>query len=180
MARTAKSNGRNRKKNQKVDRAGRKPKKSRGECTCRTFRKFCDVLCAARLSHPLSKSFLKVSVRNAKPTLDLARIAVTSIQLHSLSAHKRSQKELRRRISETIASSSWRVRRSNVKPAIPAEGRAARALPAQPVLLMPVVPLTICSRSREFFAANYADYANGAVRVICSISGYYCYSGDIW
>src|SRR5437588_558904 len=71
-------------------------------------------------------------------------------------------------------------RGSKGKRAIPAEGPpAARAAPARPLLLMPVVPLIIYSRNEEFSAADYANYANGLIRVIGVIRGFCCYSGEV-
>ena len=130
---TARSNGRNRKKRPKAGLAGRKPRKSRGGCTCRTFRKFCDVLCAARLSRLLSIFFWRASVLNARPTFDPARIAVTSIPLRSSSARKRLRNESRRKIYETIATSLWPAHLSNAKPATRRQNLAAPALQARPV-----------------------------------------------
>jgi hypothetical protein len=150
MGEIAKKNATNQKRNLKAVRAVQRPRKSRAGCTCRTFRKSCDVPSAARSFRLRSKLFLRASVRNAKLTFDPAKTAVTLIPQLSLNAPRRFRKELPRKICATIASFLWLELLLSGRLETPEESPVgAFQVQVQPARRMHAAPSIICSRNKN-------------------------------
>ena len=164
MVEIAKKNAKNQERNPRAVRVAQRPRKSRAGCTCRTFRKSCDVRSVARSFRLRSKLFLRASALNARPTFDRAKTAATLILQLSLNAPRRFRKESPRRISATIVSFLWLELLLSGRLEIPEE-RPVGAFPlqVQPARRMHAAPLITCSRNKNVLSRIARTTRNNTV-----------------